>query len=146
MTTSQQQSTNFLWMISAPSKSSPETLSSLRERLVKHEYADIFPFSIPDFKVGTLDSLMILSDELSKMDGIVESCVTKISDSLRNLLNGEVEEWKGALLVGDSKSFTYKQHLCCLGWKAIKILLWLSSSRLVYGLGSQAHDPTTLPI
>ncbi len=90
-------------MISAPSKSSPDTLSTLRDRLVKHEYADIYPFSIPDFKVGTLDSLMLLSDELGKIDGIVEGAVTKISDALKGLLNGDFEEWKRALVVGDSK-------------------------------------------
>ena len=98
--------TTNIWFISSPGKSNQETIPNLQDRLMKHEYADIFPFTIPEFKVGTLDSLMLLSDELSKMDLNIETAVTKIADALKGLLNNDVESWKEALLVGDSKKIT----------------------------------------
>lgn len=41
-------------------------------------YAEMFKFEVPSLTVGTLDSLMSLSDELSKTDSIVESIVRKV--------------------------------------------------------------------
>ena len=38
----------------------------------------MFKFEVPSLMVGTLDSLMTLSDDLGKTDGIVESIVRKI--------------------------------------------------------------------
>eukprot|EP00594_Rhizosolenia_setigera_P015742 CAMPEP_0178966008 /NCGR_PEP_ID=MMETSP0789-20121207/16668_1 /TAXON_ID=3005 /ORGANISM="Rhizosolenia setigera, Strain CCMP 1694" /LENGTH=423 /DNA_ID=CAMNT_0020651195 /DNA_START=50 /DNA_END=1321 /DNA_ORIENTATION=- len=41
-------------------------------------YAEMFKFEVPSLMVGTLDSLMTLSDELGKTDKVVESVVRKI--------------------------------------------------------------------
>ena len=91
-------------MISAPSNpTKPETIQKLQDRLVKPDLACIFPFGIQEFKVGTLDSLIVLSDELAKVDLQIETTVVKISDSLRVLLKDD-EELKHCLLVGDSMS------------------------------------------
>lgn len=39
-------------------------------------------FPVPDFTVGTLDSLLSLSDELKKIDGYAESVVKRVAQSL----------------------------------------------------------------
>jgi V-type H+-transporting ATPase subunit C len=78
-----------VWMISAPSNpTKQETIQKLSDRLVKPELASIYPFGIQEFKVGTLDSLIVLSDELAKTDLQIETTVVKISDSLRGTRQG----------------------------------------------------------
>ena len=37
-----------------------------------------YKFSIPELRVGTLDSLMVLSDDLVKVNSLLESVVNKI--------------------------------------------------------------------
>jgi hypothetical protein len=40
------------WFISAPANpTKKDTIDKLKDRMTKHESADIYPFSIPDFKV-----------------------------------------------------------------------------------------------
>lgn len=45
---------------------------------------------------------MVLSDELAKNDTVIEAAVVKIADSLKTLLNNDIEQWKQMLNVGDS--------------------------------------------
>jgi V-type H+-transporting ATPase subunit C len=91
------------WFISAPAdRTKQETIEKLSTAFKKNEYAEIFPFVIPDFKVGTLNSLMVLSDELVKADNTLEAIVLKISETLKSLLKNDVEQWKQYLLVADS--------------------------------------------
>jgi hypothetical protein len=41
-----------------------------------------YRFTLPELRVGTLDSLMVLSDELVKVNGLVESVVNKVRRQL----------------------------------------------------------------
>ena len=41
-----------------------------------------YRFALPELRVGTLDSLMVLSDELVKVNGLVESVVNKVRRQL----------------------------------------------------------------
>jgi len=47
--------------------------------------AEMFKFEVPSLMVGTLDSLMTLSDDLGKTDGVVESIVRKIEKTSHDL-------------------------------------------------------------
>lgn len=114
-------------MISAPANpTKAETVQLLSDRLCKHDHATLFPFVIPDFKVGTLDSLIVLSDELQKTDGVIEGMVVKISDSLKGLLGGDMAAWKQALVVGDSTYYFAKNletvgaYLEAFAWNTMK--------------------------
>ncbi|CAH0513705.1 unnamed protein product [Peronospora belbahrii] len=52
----------------------------------RHDYAECVRVELPsDLLVGTLDSLMALSDELSRVDMVVESVVRKIERQFREL-------------------------------------------------------------
>lgn len=105
------------WFISAPANpTKEETIQKLRDRLTKHEYADIFPISIPEFKVGTLDSLVVLSDELIKTDQVVEAATLKISESLKSILADD-ELWKQSLLVSDK---FIQPYLETFSWNTMK--------------------------
>lgn len=59
------------WLISAPGEKTPQETWEKLNRTVS-SLATPCKFSIPNLKVGTLDQLFGLSDELNKLDGFVE--------------------------------------------------------------------------
>ena len=50
---------------------------------------EMFKFEVPSLTVGTLDTLMTLSDDLVKTDGVVESTVRKIERTTAELFGGK---------------------------------------------------------
>lgn len=93
-----------VWFISAPANpTKQETITKLSDRISSSKndnIADLFPVTLPEFKVGTLDSLMVISDELVKQDQVVESCVLKMVDIIRTLVPEDV--FKSLLIVNES--------------------------------------------
>jgi V-ATPase subunit C len=65
-----------LWLVTIPNnKGSPDkTYSALRDRVEGAGNCRIHRFEMPSLVVGTLDSLMSLSDDLTKINGQVEVC------------------------------------------------------------------------
>jgi V-type H+-transporting ATPase subunit C len=47
----------------------------------------MFKFEVPSLTVGTLDTLMTLSDDLVKTDGVVEQTVRKIERTTAELFD-----------------------------------------------------------
>eukprot|EP01099_Mayorella_cantabrigiensis_P008502 TRINITY_DN79_c0_g1_i2.p1 TRINITY_DN79_c0_g1~~TRINITY_DN79_c0_g1_i2.p1 ORF type:complete len:376 (+),score=99.36 TRINITY_DN79_c0_g1_i2:84-1211(+) len=70
------------WLISAPNSNEDvfRVQQAKTESLAKNH-----KLPIPDLRVGTLDVLMSLSDDLYKFDAFVESCVRKIARQLHDL-------------------------------------------------------------
>ena len=52
-------------------------------------FAEMFKFEVPSLTVGTLDTLMTLSDDLVKTDSIVEQTVRKIERTTAELFGGK---------------------------------------------------------
>lgn len=50
---------------------------------------EMFKFEVPSLTVGTLDTLMTLSDELVKTDSVVEQTVRKIERTTAELFGGK---------------------------------------------------------
>jgi hypothetical protein len=46
-----------------------------------------------------------LSDDLAKVDQTCETAANKLAENLKNLLGGDMEQWKQNLVVGDSTFF-----------------------------------------
>uniref|UniRef100_A0A4W6F9I5 V-type proton ATPase subunit C n=1 Tax=Lates calcarifer TaxID=8187 RepID=A0A4W6F9I5_LATCA len=69
------------WLISAPGeKTCQQTWDKMMAATTRtNNLSTNHKFSIPDLKVGTLDVLVGLSDELAKLDSFVESVVKKDS-------------------------------------------------------------------
>uniref|UniRef100_A0A915LAE3 V-type proton ATPase subunit C n=1 Tax=Romanomermis culicivorax TaxID=13658 RepID=A0A915LAE3_ROMCU len=64
------------WIISAPGdKTCQETWDKLNK--ATGEYSQNFKFNIPDLKVGTLDQLVGLSDDLTKLDTYAERFIVR---------------------------------------------------------------------
>lgn len=94
-------------LVSLPTSISPandhdEALTALRSA-VTTDYGSVFPFPIPEFKIGTLDALVQQADELSKLEAACESVVGKVGDSLKNILAGDEEKISQSKIVSDSQ-------------------------------------------
>ena len=96
--------TKYLF-VSVPSSVTPsghkdDALQALRK--ATDDYATVSPFPIPEFKIGTLDALLQQSEELAKLAGMCEGVVSKVGDSLRNILEGDDEKVTQQKMVNDS--------------------------------------------
>lgn len=77
------------WLISAPGeKTCQQTWDALNEIIQKHgsDFCKTTRFQIPDLKVGTLDTLVGLSDDLNKLDVYVEAVSRKLAQSIGDIL------------------------------------------------------------
>ena len=72
-----------LWAIAIKGDQSANDL----KRDVSH-LANVYPYKVPasGLRVGTLDSLMSLSDDLQKMDTLAEATVTRMYKQLTELV------------------------------------------------------------
>ncbi|KAL7561912.1 hypothetical protein ACA910_005110 [Epithemia clementina (nom. ined.)] len=76
-------------------------------------YAEMFKFEVPSLTVGTLDTLMNLSDEMGKTDSIVEQIVRKIEKTAAELSDRKAVE----LSVGGVPATRYIQQFA---WDSAK--------------------------
>jgi len=77
-------------------------------------FAEMFKFEVPSLTVGTLDTLMNLSDELVKTDTIVESIVRKIEKTSQDLIERKGQD---NLTVGGVPPHRYIQQFA---WDSAK--------------------------
>lgn len=83
------------WIVSVPvqeEKSTEQMYSELVSRLVRDsacEEADVAALPLPELKTGTLESLIIMAEDLPKMDALFSSVTTRIVDTLRALVNDD---------------------------------------------------------
>lgn len=81
-----------------------------------------FKFHIPDLKVGTLDQLVGLSDDLGKLDAFVESITRKVAMYLGDVLEDQRDKLVENLLANNSWVEKSKQKLnlklkfSCYSW------------------------------
>ncbi|CAF0906391.1 unnamed protein product [Adineta ricciae] len=67
------------WIISVPGRSTPqESFEEVCRATERDQLSTNFFFNIPDLKVGTLDSLVALSDDLAKLDNYIEGVTKKL--------------------------------------------------------------------
>uniref|UniRef100_UPI0037E80DE9 V-type proton ATPase subunit C 1-B n=1 Tax=Semicossyphus pulcher TaxID=241346 RepID=UPI0037E80DE9 len=76
-----------LWLISVPlDKTSLTSVDKLKRTLAKTNLASCHRFTIPELKVGILDSLLSVSDDLSKLDTLTESVIKKTHQCMREVM------------------------------------------------------------
>ncbi|GAB4826358.1 V-type proton ATPase subunit C, variant 3 [Ancistrocladus abbreviatus] len=75
------------WVVSLPVKSSASSLwTQLQEAISKQAFdTPVYRFNVPNLRVGTLDSLLALSDDLLKSNSFVESVTHKIRRQIDDL-------------------------------------------------------------
>ncbi|GAA5832442.1 hypothetical protein JCM11251_006455 [Rhodosporidiobolus azoricus] len=80
-------SPNSLWLVTAPQESNvtQDQLEDLRTVLGNGKLGSASLVEFPDFKTGTLSSLLTLSESLAKQDPAVTSALQKTVESIRSL-------------------------------------------------------------
>jgi V-type H+-transporting ATPase subunit C len=71
---------------------------------VGRDNGEVLPFAIPSFKIGTLDALVQHADDLTKLNALCESVVSKVADSLKAILDGDEHKAAQHKMVNDSTS------------------------------------------
>ncbi|NXL44482.1 VATC1 ATPase, partial [Podilymbus podiceps] len=94
------------WLISAPGeKTCQQTWEKLHAATTKNNNLSTnSKFNIPDLKVGTLDVLVGLSDELAKLDAFVEGVVKKVAQYMADVLEDSKDKVQENLLANGGKA------------------------------------------
>ncbi|XP_039306443.1 V-type proton ATPase subunit C isoform X2 [Solenopsis invicta] len=94
------------WLISAPGdktcQQTWETMNNLTSK--QHSLSVNYKFHIPDLKVGTLDQLVGLSDDLGKLDGYVEQVTRKVATYLGEVLEDQRDKLHENLMANNSQT------------------------------------------
>lgn len=97
------------WLISAPGdKTCQQTWETMNNVTSKqNNLCENFKFHIPDLKVGTLDQLVGLSDDLGKLDAFVESITRKVASYLGDVLEDQRDKLIENLLANNTDLSQY---------------------------------------
>lgn len=97
------------WLVSAPGEETPQqTWDTLNNITAKQNNLCVnYKFAIPDLKVGTLDVLVGLSDDLSKLDAYCEGVSKKIAQYLGEVLEDRRDKLHENLLANGVPLETY---------------------------------------
>jgi V-type H+-transporting ATPase subunit C len=85
----------------SPSNDQDGALAALRST-ISTDNGTVSPFKIPDFKIGTLDTLIQQADSLAKLNSSCEGVVAKVGDYLRGILEGDEAKVSQQKAVNDS--------------------------------------------
>jgi V-type H+-transporting ATPase subunit C len=98
--------TEDFWLISVPGDKTPqESWEKLHKGI--SSIVNPYKFNIPNLKVGTLDQLFGLSDELNKLDSFVEQQTRKVASYLSEVLEHEKDKLHENLMANNVDCFTY---------------------------------------
>ncbi|KAF2654369.1 vacuolar ATP synthase subunit C [Lophiostoma macrostomum CBS 122681] len=100
----------------SPSSHADEALEALRST-VTNDVGSTYAFAIPTFKIGTLDALVQQADDLAKLESACEGVVSKVGDSLRNILDGDDERVQQQKTINDKP---VDQYLRTFQWNKVK--------------------------
>ncbi|KAM3852748.1 V-type proton ATPase subunit C 2 isoform 2-T8 [Vipera latastei] len=96
------------WLISAPGdKTNLLAWDRMNTVTSKANLSSNSKFAIPDLKVGTLDTLVGLSDELGKLDSFAESVIKKIAQYIGEVLEDSKDKVQENLLANGVDLVSY---------------------------------------
>ncbi|XP_058054144.1 V-type proton ATPase subunit C [Anopheles bellator] len=96
------------WLISAPGdKTCQQTFDTMNQATRTNNLCENYKFHIPDLKVGTLDQLVGLSDDLGKLDGFVEQTTRKIANYLGDVLEDQRDKLFENLVANNTDLTSY---------------------------------------
>lgn len=97
------------WLISAPGDKTCQQTWEMMNNLTskQNNLCENFKFHIPDLKVGTLDQLVGLSDDLGKLDAYVEQSTRKIASYLGDVLEDQRDKLYENLQANNNDLTTY---------------------------------------
>ncbi|XP_058828768.1 V-type proton ATPase subunit C isoform X1 [Topomyia yanbarensis] len=97
------------WLISAPGDKTCQQTWETMNHLTKtqNNLCENYKFHIPDLKVGTLDQLVGLSDDLGKLDAYVEQSTRKIASYLGDVLEDQRDKLYENLQANNNDLISY---------------------------------------
>ncbi|XP_038251105.1 V-type proton ATPase subunit C 2 [Dermochelys coriacea] len=96
------------WLISAPGdKVNLQALEKMNTVTSKANLSSNNKFLIPDLKVGTLDALVGLSDELGKLDSSAESVIKKVAQYIGEVMEDSKDKVQENLLANGVDLISY---------------------------------------
>ncbi|NXU86532.1 VATC2 ATPase, partial [Xiphorhynchus elegans] len=96
------------WLISAPGdKTNLQAWERMNTVTSKSNLSSNSKFHIPDLKVGTLDALVGLSDELGKLDSFAESIIKKIAQYIGEVMEDSKDKVQENLLANGVDLISY---------------------------------------
>lgn len=118
-------------LLSLPSSITPshhrdDALEAI-SKTITSDNGTVIPFAIPEFKIGTLDTLVQQADELARLEALCHNVVGKVGDVLKNVLEGDEEQIANMKTVNDS--MVAEIPLFCFFWIPLLIvpgLEWFS--------------------
>ncbi|ROT84878.1 V-type proton ATPase subunit C [Penaeus vannamei] len=124
------------WLISAPGdKTCQQTWEKMNNTTsVQNQLCVNYKFHIPDLKVGTLDQLVGLSDDLAKLDTYVETITRKMANYLGEVLEDQRDKLAENLLANQMDLATY---LTKFQWDIAKFPIKQSLRGIVDAINSQ---------
>ncbi|OCT81230.1 V-type proton ATPase subunit C 2 [Xenopus laevis] len=97
-----------LWLISVPGdKTNLAALDRMNTVTSKANLSSNAKFVIPELKVGTLDALVGLSDELGKLDTFAESLIKKIAQYIGDVMDDSTDKAQETLLANGVDLISY---------------------------------------
>ncbi|KAG0373588.1 MAG: hypothetical protein J3R72DRAFT_444118 [Linnemannia gamsii] len=109
------------WFVSVPGEGNRTvTFQNFKAKIAssQNDLAEVAPLPIPEFKIGTLDTLVLLSEDLAKQDTAFESSANKLVDIIRSLLGAEAAtKLAGSLSVNEK---TIDNFLKTFQWNTMK--------------------------
>jgi len=102
------------WIISAPGDKTPQqTFDKLNQETGQRGSSPLsrnFKFNIPELKVGTIDSLLGLSDDLGKLDAHAEGVCQKVANYLSDVLEEHQDKLDHYLRAGEATLSNFMHH------------------------------------
>ncbi|KAG0038904.1 Vacuolar ATP synthase subunit C [Podila clonocystis] len=109
------------WFVSAPGEGNRTVaFQNFKAKIAssQNDFSEVAPLPIPEFKIGTLDTLVLLSEDLAKQDTAFESSANKLVDVIRSLLGAEAAtKLAGSLSVNEK---TIDNYLKTFQWNTMK--------------------------
>ncbi|OCT78989.1 V-type proton ATPase subunit C 2 [Xenopus laevis] len=97
-----------LWLISVPGdKTNLAAMDRMNTVTSKANLSSNAKFIIPELKVGTLDALVGLSDELGKLDTFAESLIKKIAQYIGEVMDDSTNKAQETLLANGVDLISY---------------------------------------
>ncbi|KAG0240374.1 ATPase, V1 complex, subunit C [Mortierella sp. GBAus27b] len=110
------------WFVSIPCKrdSIVVTLQNFKAKIAssQNDLSEVTQFPISEFKIGTLDTLVILSEDLAKLDTVFEQSANKLVDTIRSLLGPDAQGKLQSSLTVNEK--TIDSYLKTFQWNTMK--------------------------
>ncbi|EGS17923.1 V-ATPase C subunit (vacuolar proton pump C subunit)-like protein [Thermochaetoides thermophila DSM 1495] len=104
---------------------------------IGRDNGEILPFSIPAFKIGTLDSLVQHADDLAKLNAACEAAAAKVSDSLRSVLHGNEKQLADQKTVNDKPIDHYLRNF---QWNKVRYRVDRPLGELIDNLQKELHN------